>query len=99
MDGEAPEALKELPHPDRVFIGGSGGRLREILEFLEKRGVGFLVATAATLETLNLMVGFLSLRGYQYEVAQIMVSKGTAISNSLFFKAENPVFVIRGERP
>ena len=31
MRGEAPEALEPLPAPDRVFIGGSGGRLGEIV--------------------------------------------------------------------
>lgn len=35
--GSAPEALRGLPAPDRVFIGGSGGKLREILQtVLEK---------------------------------------------------------------
>ena len=31
VSGEAPEALEGLPAPDQVFIGGSGGRLSEIL--------------------------------------------------------------------
>ena len=30
--GEAPEALAELPAPDRIFIGGSGQRLETIIE-------------------------------------------------------------------
>jgi precorrin-6Y C5,15-methyltransferase (decarboxylating) len=29
--GVAPDALADLPAPDRVFVGGSGGRLAEIL--------------------------------------------------------------------
>ena len=29
--GEAPEALADLPDPHRIFIGGSGKRLPEIL--------------------------------------------------------------------
>ena len=31
VDGAAPAALTELPAPDRVFVGGSGGRLEAIL--------------------------------------------------------------------
>ena len=30
-EGRAPEALEGLPKPDAVFVGGSGGRLEEIL--------------------------------------------------------------------
>ena len=32
--GYAPEALEELPAPDCVFVGGSGGAMRRILELL-----------------------------------------------------------------
>lgn len=35
IPGEAPEALKDLPLPDAVFIGGAGGRLEEILSVLK----------------------------------------------------------------
>lgn len=35
IPGEATEALKDLPLPDAVFIGGAGGRLEEILESLK----------------------------------------------------------------
>ena len=31
VDGAAPAALTELPAPDRVFVGGSGGQLEAIL--------------------------------------------------------------------
>jgi precorrin-6Y C5,15-methyltransferase (decarboxylating) len=31
VDGAAPAALTGLPDPDRVFVGGSGGRLEPIL--------------------------------------------------------------------
>jgi precorrin-6Y C5,15-methyltransferase (decarboxylating) len=51
--GEAPQALKDLPHPDRVFIGGSGGRFAEILTLVEeglKEG-GRVVVSAVTPST------------------------------------------------
>ena len=34
--GEAPEILTELPVPDRIFIGGSAGRLRDIILYLDE---------------------------------------------------------------
>lgn len=34
IQGQAPNALATLPTPDRVFIGGSSGQLKAILDFL-----------------------------------------------------------------
>ncbi len=36
VEGEAPEALRELPLADAYFIGGSGGRMGEILEVIQE---------------------------------------------------------------
>ena len=35
--GKAPDALEDLADPDAVFVGGSGGRLLEILDVATKR--------------------------------------------------------------
>ncbi|WP_175266691.1 hypothetical protein [Acidiplasma cupricumulans] len=37
INGEAPDALYNLPDPDIVFIGGSGGKIAEILDYSYKR--------------------------------------------------------------
>ncbi|PIE60333.1 MAG: bifunctional cobalt-precorrin-7 (C(5))-methyltransferase/cobalt-precorrin-6B (C(15))-methyltransferase [Desulfobulbus propionicus] len=37
VKGEAPEALALLPSPDRVFIGGSGGRMSSIIDHVNTR--------------------------------------------------------------
>ncbi len=51
--GRAPEALYALPAPSHVFIGGSGGALRQIVEVvLEKNERARIVANVAALETL-----------------------------------------------
>ncbi len=54
IEGEAEEKLKTMPKPDCVFIGGSGGRLREIMEIICSKGKGIrFVINAVTLETLS----------------------------------------------
>ena len=55
INGEAPAILKELPNPDRIFIGDSGGNLEEILEFCcQKLKInGILVLALTTLEHFN----------------------------------------------
>ena len=36
IEGTAPDAMKELPAPSHVFIGGSSGNIKEIIEDIEK---------------------------------------------------------------
>ena len=52
VNGEAPAALKSLPNPDSVFVGGSGGNLSEILEYANSRlkPNGTIVVNLAVLE-------------------------------------------------
>lgn len=51
-EGEAPEAFLDLPVPTHAFIGGSGGRLREILSELYRRNPNMrIVMNAVSLET------------------------------------------------
>ena len=53
--GHAPECLAELPDPQRVFLGGGGRDLPEILQEVTGRltAGGRLVLTATLLETLE----------------------------------------------
>ena len=98
LHGTAPEALTDLPSPDRVFIGGSGGSIGAIIETIGNRiKSGIIVVNAATVETLNLAVEALKRVHYVVEVSQISVSRMKAIGDGHFFSAQNPVFVIKGE--
>ncbi|MCF0151405.1 MAG: precorrin-6Y C5,15-methyltransferase (decarboxylating) subunit CbiT, partial [Firmicutes bacterium] len=52
VEGSAPAALEALPAPTHVFIGGSSGRLKDIIgAALEKNPHARIVATAIALET------------------------------------------------
>jgi precorrin-6Y C5,15-methyltransferase (decarboxylating) len=55
IQGMAPQCLTELPNPDHVVIGGSGGRLPSILSICMERLTpgGTMVVAIATLERLN----------------------------------------------
>lgn len=97
--GEAPEALRDLPSPDRVFIGGSRGRLPEIIDcIMEKMVKGAIVLNAITLETLNEALPALESNGLGPEVSQISVARSKVQNGQRHMAALNPVFVIKGER-
>ncbi len=97
---EAPEGLDELPDPDAVFIGGSGGRMEEILDVVCRRlkPGGRIVINAATLESMSAAAEGLRRRGFEVEIALVNVARSKALADLTLFKALNPVFVITGFR-
>lgn len=98
--GEAPEALKSLPQPDRVVIGGSGGRLVEIVEAVgdKLKSGGRIVINSVTLETLHTSVEVLERLGMEVEVTQVIIAKGEKVGGVRLFRALNPVHIIVGEK-
>jgi precorrin-6Y C5,15-methyltransferase (decarboxylating) len=99
VSGQAPEALDPLPSPDRVFVGGSGGRLNEILAHVIKRATPQVVVNAATWETLTGATAALEEGGYLVEVKSISVARLRSLGPGRGFAAQNPVFVITARRP
>ncbi|HEY9880464.1 MAG TPA: precorrin-6y C5,15-methyltransferase (decarboxylating) subunit CbiE [Leptolyngbyaceae cyanobacterium] len=61
IHGTAPTAVKTLPSPDRVFIGGSGGHLAPLLDLCHERmkAGGKIVLALATLEHLSQVMQWL----------------------------------------
>jgi precorrin-6Y C5,15-methyltransferase (decarboxylating) len=92
----APEGIDDLPDPDRVFIGGSGGMLEEIIEAVDKRlkPDGMIVLNAVTLDTLTKAVEFLEDHGYSVEVCCVNVANTRNLTEYKMFEAHNPVYII-----
>ena len=96
IEDVAPDCLDELPDPDRVFIGGSGGKLWEILQAVDQRlaSGGRVVLNAITLDTLTAANEFFANAGYSVEVVCVNISRTRPLSNYKMFEAYNPVYVI-----
>lgn len=98
---EAPEALAELPLADRIFIGGSGGRLAEILAACDgklKAG-GRMVINAITLETLWHSINILeALRGYELSMCCLDLSRIEKVGKSHMLKGLNPIYIISAQK-
>ena len=99
VQGEAPAALGDLPAPDGVFVGGSGGSLEDILKTaLEKNPRVRVVVAAVTLETLSrgaALLDALPLAGV--EVSQITVARARELGRYHLMTGQNPVFLLSGE--
>lgn len=98
IEGTAPDALQTLPAPDAAFIGGSAGRLREIIALLRDKNPNVrLVVTAVTLETIAEATGLFSeLNLPNSEVVQIAVSRSEPLGRYHILAAQNPVYIISG---
>ncbi|BCS55716.1 precorrin-6y C5,15-methyltransferase (decarboxylating) subunit CbiE [Geobacter sp. SVR] len=96
IEAQAPEGLEDLPDPDRVFIGGAGGQLEEIIDAVDKRlkQDGIIVLNAVTLDTLTKAVEFLEDHGYTVEATCVNIAKTRRLTEYKLFEAQNPVYVI-----
>lgn len=96
VEAFAPEGLEDLPDPDRVFIGGAGGKLDEVIDTIAQRlkPDGVVVINAVTLDTLTKAVEFLEDHGYTVEAACVNIAKTRTLSEYKMFEAQNPVYVI-----
>ncbi len=95
VPGLAPKACEDLPAPSHVFIGGSAGNLREILQLvLHKNPQARIVATAVSLESaaeLTECLGAFSFR--ETEVVCLQVSKGRQAGRYHLMTGQNPIYI------
>lgn len=99
VPGEAPGVLEQLPAPDAVFVGGSTGRMEEILSEAVRRNPAVrLCVSAVTLESLHAAERWMRENGCDPEVVQLSVCRTRSLGNSRLLAANNPVFLITGQR-
>lgn len=103
IEGRAPEALTLLPLPTHVFIGGSGGKVRDILKVVfSKNPWARVVVNCITSETLaELQTALKDLPVQGFQCTQVMVNREQMLGLYHYLKAGNPVFIISftGIRP
>lgn len=99
VQGTAPDALHDLQAPDRIFIGGSGGDLDKIIGYIQERMQnGVIVINAVTIETLNQAIAGLEKSDFSVKVSEISVSRSKLIAGKRRMSAQNPIFIVTGEK-
>ena len=96
VKGLAPEALKDLPKPDSVFVGGSGGNLEDIIVAARSANPDVsVVINCVTLETMAETVGVLDKKGItDADIIQVNVSSYEKKGSYHLADAQNPVYII-----
>jgi precorrin-6Y C5,15-methyltransferase (decarboxylating) len=100
IHGTAPDILHHLPTPDRIFVGGSGGNLSQILDVCSRLASGgILVLALATLEHLNTALGWLKESGsWNYQLLQVQLSRSVPVAQLTRFAPLNPVTIVSATR-
>ena len=95
VQGSAPEILEGYEMPTHAFIGGSGGRLREIVEILLKKNPCMrIVIDAVTLETVgeaNALLNTLPVK--DVDIVSVTVAKAKRAGVYHLMESMNPVYI------
>ena len=94
--GRAPDAWKDLPDADAIFVGGSSREISRVVELAYERlrPGGRLVANVGSIESLSAVHGTLVRAAKDVNVWMINVARGTFQMERVRFEALNPTFLL-----
>jgi len=97
---QLPHGLADLPRPDRVFIGGSGRNLDQVLDVVTTvlNPLGRIVVNTILMETLHLAVSVLEEKGFGVSLTQAQISKSRSMPWGRRMDALNPVWIIAAQK-
>lgn len=98
ITGNAPDSFKDLPAPDKVFIGGTKGNMLEIFEsILSKNPNCFITLSAIAIETFSRAVDIFKEKNIlNFNVTQLAVSNTKSVGSYNMLIAQNPTFLLYG---
>jgi precorrin-6Y C5,15-methyltransferase (decarboxylating) len=98
VSGEAPEAIADLPTPDRIFIGGSGKRLPAIIEAAVERlpQGGRIVINAVLEQTRSTALRCLAQQGLTLTTSTLAVTRSSSADSEP--QTFNPITLITGDK-
>lgn len=95
VSGLAPDVFAALPPPDGAFIGGSGGKMRDIITcLLAKNPRARIVVSAIAWESLTEAMEAFAANGLEAEIIQVGIVRAKATAGLHMLLANNPVFLL-----
>jgi len=95
--GNAKEKINDFPDADAIFIGGTGGDTKEIVELCENKlkSGGRIVIGIILIETLySVLKTIENLKFTSVDITQITIGKSRKTSTGTMMLARNPVTII-----
>ena len=99
VEGEAPEVLRDLPEPDAVFVGGTGGNFDEIVKLCAVSVRRSVVLALVGLERVVPAAQILEDCGLVVETTFLQTSRMKGVGDLHRLAAESNIFVVSGSRP
>lgn len=101
IHAKAPEGLEQFPDPDAVFMGGTGGEIRQLIRLCcnRLRPNGRIVLNAATIENLYEACQSFAQAGFETSITLAQLSRSKPILGMNRFDALNPIYIITAKRP
>jgi precorrin-6Y C5,15-methyltransferase (decarboxylating) len=99
VEGEAPEILRDLPEPDAVFVGGTGGNFEEIVKLCAVSVRRSVVLALVGLERVVPAAQILEDCGLVVETTFLQTSRMKGVGDLHRLAADSNVFVVSGSRP
>ncbi len=99
VEGDAPEVLRDLPEPDAVFVGGTGGPFEEIVKLCAVRARRSVVLTLIGIERVVPAGKVLEDCGLEVETMFLQTSSVKGIASMHRVVPDGAVFVVCGSRP
>lgn len=100
IQSELPKGFDVLPAPDRVFIGGGGRRLEEIIRKASRylKPSGIMVVNTILVSNLDIALRTFDSEGFTTSFVQVQINRGREMPWGERLEAENPVWIVSGER-
>jgi precorrin-6Y C5,15-methyltransferase (decarboxylating) len=97
---QLPHGLANLPRPDRVFIGGSGRNLDQVLDVVATvlTPLGRIVINTVLIESLHPAVSKLEEKGFGVSLTQAQISTSRNMPWGRRMEALNPVWIIAAQK-
>ncbi len=95
--GNAKEKILELEEADAIFIGGTGGDTREIIELSQNKlkSGGRIVIGTILIETLSSVLQVLEKLPFEsVDITQVTIAKSRKTTTGTMMLARNPVTII-----
>ena len=96
ISGTAPDAMKDLPTPSHVFIGGSSGNIKEIIDAVyQKNSKARIVINTVTAETFAQVMDIVNeYPDIEPDIIMVSVSRFKKVGRYHLADALNPVYII-----
>ena len=97
IQAQAPNKLQTLPNPNRIFLGGSGGNLIDILDICQDKLAknGIIIIALATIENLGISLNWIKKNSWNYQLLNINISGSLSVGNLTRLAPLTPIFLVK----